>query len=92
MLSTDSNNPTLIDKDGFLMFSWSKGESLGQGEYFIYVNGIGFTYTYCSNSVRAGGTCTIPLKKGDLVYSPNFRFVLICKVAYYKLRDYSDRT
>ena len=91
-LSTDSNNPTLIDKDGFLMFSCGKGEGQGGGQYFINVNGINFTYVFCSDGVRAGGTCTIPLKKGDLVYSPNFRYVSICKVAYYKLRDYSDRT
>lgn len=91
IISTDSNNPTLIDKDGFLMFSWGKGESQGNGQYYIYVNGIGFTYTFTSEGPRAGGTCTIPLKKGDLIYSPYFRWVGICKVAYYKNRDYTGR-
>ena len=83
-ISTDVNNPTEITNDGFLMFTWNKGEGQGSGQYFIYVNGIGYTYTFASDGPRDGATCTVPLKKGDLVYSPNFRWVSICKIAYYK--------
>ena len=89
-LSTNSSNPTVMPYDGFLIVR----SPTGSGAY-IYVNGVLISMAVHSGyggTTYEGSSITIPVKKNDEIYkfsgagdtTPSF-------VAYYKLRDYSNR-
>lgn len=79
-ISTDSNNPTVMRYDGFLIFGSNNGNNM------IVLNGQHMNQTIDGSTV----SFTMPFSKGDLVYmnrTPN----LYIKARYYKLRDYTGR-
>lgn len=89
-ISTDPNNPTVMQYDGFLVI-----RSPVYSGANIYVNGvyvITTTHSSYGNSVYEGTSATLPIKKNDRIYktvgagntTPSY-------VAYYKLRDYTNR-
>ena len=93
-LSTDSNNPTLIQYDGFYIMSFSIHVNSGV-PYQFYVNGVMIVQSgngggnYNSNDVEV----MFPVKKGDLVYRTvgNQGPTQTQKIAYYKKRHYGYR-
>lgn len=82
-ISTDSNNPTVMDKDGELILGKN-----GVWNHLIFINGL---IIGTSNPTSSGIYCPpIPFSKGDSIYvSPNFYSYF--KARFYNLRDYSDR-
>ena len=87
-LSTNSNNPTVFDKDGFLLIEDVKDNKIHiNNEFEVWLGRSQPSGVYnTSNSV------TIPVKIGDQIYiNTTVSGEGVSKVAYYKLRDYSDR-
>lgn len=93
-ISTDSNNPTLMEYDGFYIMSYAIHGNSGV-PYQFYVNGV-----LLFQSGNGGGnynSCVIevmfPVKKGDLVYRTvgNQGTTHTQKIAYYKKRHYEFR-
>ena len=89
-LSTNSSNPTVMTYDGFLIVRSPTGSGAS-----IYVNGVIIALAVHSGyggTAYEGSSVTIPVKKNDEIYkvvgtgdtTPSF-------VAYYKLRDYTNR-
>lgn len=89
-VSTNSSNPTVMTYDGFLIIRSPTASGAD-----IYVNGVLISkavHTGYGGSLYEGSSATIPVKKNDEIYKiagagdtlPSF-------VAYYKLRDYSNR-
>ena len=90
-ISTDANNPTEMRYDGFLLISVLDGRGTTP-----YVNIDGTQYLLTNNNTDIGGTTVnIPIKKGQKVYlilAGLSISSITCRLMYYKLRDYSDRT
>ena len=63
-LSTNSNNPTVMDYDGFL----SRYQDSVNHDIWIYVNGV-ITRDYVGGGDGSAGTILIPVNAGDRVYS-----------------------
>lgn len=88
-ISTDTNNPTVMDKDGVLYFSTHRTDD--DNIKYIYVNNNAFSYSMGHPGYYPMQEfASIPFKKGDSIYT-SLQFD-VSKVRYYKLRDYSDRT
>ena len=83
-ISSDSNNPTVMDYDGF--YTLSIGSSGAGPSLKVYVNGVqigGFGTGGQYTSII--GQITIPFKKGDSIYKVNSSTTIVIeKVAYYK--------
>ena len=88
-ISTNSNNPTVFDKDGFLLIADVKDNKVHiNNEFEVWLGRSQPSGVYnVSNSV------TIPVKIGDQIYINTALSSSegTSKIAYYKLRDYSDR-
>lgn len=83
-LSTDSNNPTIMQYDGILYTSPIGGSGY---EWNAFINGVDVGHNSIGGNGRIG--ITVVFKKGDSIYAT--RLNNPCKVCYYKLRDYSNR-
>lgn len=83
-ISTNSSSPSIMEYDGFLMCY------NGDGGY-IYINGVGFILGQVQPSgvYNVENTNTIPVKKGDSVYTDVTPTRLIAR--FYKQRDYGGR-
>lgn len=85
-LSTSSNNPTVMQYDGFLIVGYSYGGN-------VYVNNKAYNLgtNQPSGVYSVQNANTIPIKKGDLVYKSTSANLHVSRVIYYKKRDYTDR-
>ena len=95
-LSTDSNNPTIMDYDGFIRAKFSTTGSGGDGSNFhIYINGVDFfEYYNTSSTYNFAVSQPLAISKGDSVYCSFSRLVAGCFESlgnFYKKRDYSNR-
>ena len=82
-ISTDSNNPTPIPYDGFVLFQQA-GNSTQVSEFSVYVNGtlIGMTRAASYANRDAEQCISLPVKKGDTVYTS--KAVSASQARYYK--------
>lgn len=89
-ISTDSNNPTPVPYDGFILFQVT-GNSREVAELSVYVNGtlIGMTRAASYASRDAEQCILLPVKKGDTVYASPV--VSASQARFYKDRDYTGR-
>lgn len=84
-ISDDSNNPTIMDYDGFICLTNQSGVD-GYGNFVI--NGVQWQ---TGGRAQGWATATIPIKKGDSVYRSTWTSSNDYYCLFYKLRDYSNR-
>lgn len=82
-ISTDSTNQTVVSHDGFIHFEQSDNSN-EVAEFKLYINDIQIVDIRASSyaSRKAGQGVTLPVKKGDTVYTNNI--VNHSKARYYK--------
>ncbi len=95
-LSTDPNNPTIMDYDGFIRAGFNTFGAGGDGSQFhIYINGVDFLDAYIvSSTYNFTASQSLAISKGDSVYCSFTRLTAGSFKSlgnYYKKRDYSNR-
>lgn len=94
VISTDSNNPTVIPYDGFLDIACQGSNMEGS---IIYINGdIRSDFYIVFNGLSVSGntyavTHNLPISKGDRIYRTGSLGIFFSGARYYKLRDYTGR-
>lgn len=90
-ISTDSNDPTVAEFDGFLIIQNTVTSNNGTTTRHLYINGVDFPSTSVSQyAVQRSEIATIPVRKGDEIYAPVATFIINAYFMYYKARDYSN--
>lgn len=90
-LSTNSNNPTIMQYDGELIITGNPTSSSTQTYLFLIQSNIGAV----SGSQTTDGTVVCvskTIKKGDALHLEGTNYgAITARARYYKLRDYSNR-
>jgi len=95
-LSTDPNNPTIMDYDGFIRAGFNTTGTGGNGsDFHIYINGVDFFDNYNVSSLyNFTVSQSLAISKGDSVYCSLTRLEAGSFKSFgnfYKKRDYSNR-
>lgn len=89
-ISSDSNNPTVAEFDGFLIVENTLTSNNGTATRHFYVNGVDLPAQSISQyAVQRSEYLTIPIRKGDEIYTPVAAYVASAYFMYYKARDYT---
>ena len=90
-ISSDSNNPTVAEFDGFLIVENTLTSNNGTATRHFYINGIDLSAQSISQyAVQRSEYLTLPVHKGDEIYTPIAGYVLNAYFMYYKARDYTE--
>lgn len=90
-ISSDSNNPTIAEFDGFLIVENTLTSNNGTVTRHFYINGIDLSAQSISQyAVQRSEYLTLPVNKGDEIYTPIAGYVLNAYFMYYKARDYTE--
>lgn len=90
-ISSDSNNPTVAEFDGFLIVENSLTSNNGTTTRHFYINSIDLLAQSISQyAVQRSEYLTLPVRKGDEIYAPVASYVLNAYFMYYKNRDYTE--
>lgn len=90
-ISSDSNNPTIAEFDGFLIVENTLTSNNGTATRHFYINGIDLSAQSISQyAVQRSEYLTLPVRKGDEIYTPIASYVPNAYFMYYKTRDYTE--
>ena len=90
-ISVDSNNPTVAEFDGFLIVENTLTSSNGTTTRHFYINGVDLSAQSISQyAVQRSEYLTLPVRKGDEIYTGIAGYVLHAYFMYYKARDYTE--
>lgn len=90
-ISSDSNNPTVAEFDGFLIVENTLTSNNGTATRHFYINGIDLpTQSISQYAVQRSEYLTLPVRKGDEIYTPIAGYVVSAYFMYYKARDYTE--
>ena len=90
-ISSDSNNPTVAEFDGFLIVENTLTSNNGTATRHFYVNGVDLQAQSISQyAVQRSEYLTLPVNNGDDIYTPIAGYVVNAYFMYYKARDYTE--
>lgn len=90
-ISSDSNNPTVTEFDGFLIVENTLISNNGTTTRHFYINGMDLPASSVSQyAIQRSEYLTIPVRKGDEIYTSIASYVVNAFFMYYKARDYTE--